>query len=247
MKKSKHTNTQWLIGKHAIEACMKAKRRKIKQILVADKHQTKYAQFLDNCVNNEHIPVRVADKKELDKRYPNSPHQGIIAEVSQLQQPSLEDVLKEATLLLILDQVTDPHNIGAVLRSADAFGCDAVLLPEQNSASVTEVAAKAASGAAETVPVIKVGNITKCLEMLAKEGFWSVGLDGQAKAEISQIDMAGKTVIVMGSEGKGLRPLVAKNCDHLAKIPMVGTVESLNISVATGVTLYECALQRSKK
>ena len=244
MKKSRNTQSQWLVGKHAIEACLKTKRRKIKQILVVDKHQTKYAPFLNECGD---IPVRITDKRELDKRYPDSPHQGIIAEVSPLQQPSLEDILKSADLLLILDQVTDPHNIGAVLRSADAFGCDAVLLPDQNSGSLTEVAAKAASGAAETVPVIKVGNLSKCLEELAQSGFWSVGLDGEAKVDISKIDMTGKTVIVMGSEGKGLRPLVAKNCDHLAKIPMTGPVESLNISVATGVTLYECALQRGRK
>ncbi len=246
MKKSKNTQAQWLVGKHAIEACLKTGRRKIKQVLIADKHQHKYIFFLKSFAEHK-IPVRVTDKKELDKRYPDSPHQGIIAEVGMLEQPRLEDILKTANLLLILDQVTDPHNIGAVLRSADAFGCDAVLLPEQNSGSLTHVAAKAASGAAETVPVIKVGNLTKTLEQLAKEGFWSVGLDGSAKQTIYQTDMQGKTVIVMGSEGKGLRPLVAKTCDYLAKIPMVGTVESLNISVATGITLYECCCQRNKK
>jgi 23S rRNA (guanosine2251-2'-O)-methyltransferase len=239
----KKAHTQWLVGKHAVEAALNAKRRTVKKILISDRHADKYADIIEQYQPT--IPVSLVDKHELDKRYKDQPHQGIIAEVSPLSQPNLEDILPNASLLLILDQVTDPHNIGAVLRSADAFGCDAVILPAQNSAPITAVVAKAASGALETIPVITVGNLNKCLEQLQQEGFWSVGLDGDAEQTLEKIDLKGKIAIVMGSEGKGLRPLIAKNCDFLAKIPMTGTVESLNISVATGVTLYETAKQRA--
>lgn len=237
----KNKRTEWLVGRHAIEAAIKGKRREIKKILVAEKQQHKYEEFLQR----QGAPVYVAPKQELDAKCPDQPHQGIIAEVGVLSQPDLEDVMANASLFLMLDQVTDPHNLGAVLRSADAFGCDGVIVPAQNSAPVTSVVAKAASGALETVPVITVGNLNKALELLQKEGFWSVGLDGYAEKTLAETDLKGRMVIVMGSEGKGLRPLVAKHCDFLAKIPMTSGVESLNISVATGITLYEASKQRS--
>lgn len=188
------------------------------------------------------LALREADKRQLDDKCKaagqgHAVHQGVVAEVKALPALGLEDAMHHNTLLA-LDQVTDPHNLGAILRSADAFGCGAVLVPKAHAVDVTAVAAKAAVGAAESIPVIPV-NLAQALEKLKKEGFWTIGLDGQANQSLSDISKTEKTCLVMGSEGAGLRPLVAKNCDYLAKLPMTGTVESLNVSVATAIALYE--------
>lgn len=234
--------SDYIFGPHAVEAALRAGTRKVHEVYVNEKHFHKYEDLFDEF-SIRPIPVSMA---ELNRDFAGKVHQGIVAKVGPLQQVTLDDILPSAKLILMLDQVTDPHNLGACLRSADAFGVDAILIPEHKSARLTDVATKAAAGAAETVPLIPVVNLSQTLDKMKDAGFWSVGLDGYATETLAEVDLKGKMVIVMGSEGQGLRELVKKNCDFTAKIPMLGTVESLNVSVSTGVALYEALRQRQK-
>lgn len=234
--------SDYIFGPHAVEAALKSGKRKVHEVFINEKHMHRYDELLDEY-GLRATPVSM---KELDNNFPGKVHQGIAAKVGPLKKVDLEDIMPSAELILVLDQVTDPHNLGACMRSADAFGVDAVIIPENKSVKLTDVASKAAAGAAETVPLITVPNLNLTLEKLKKEGFWTVGLDGYAEKDLKDVDLKGKLVIVMGSEGYGMRELVKKNCDFLARIPMLGTVESLNVSVSTGVTLYEATRQRLK-
>ncbi len=155
-------------------------------------------------------------------------------------------VVAGGTLFLALDGVTDPHNLGACLRSADAAGASAVIVPRDRSASLTPAAAKAASGAAETVPLITVANLARTLRTLREQGMWVVGLAGDTDTVLYQVDLTLPTVLVMGAEGEGLRRLTRETCDHLAAIPMAGSVSSLNVSVAAGIALFEVVRQRTR-
>lgn len=231
----------WVFGHHAVEAILSSKKRKVLELHIAPQHKTRY----ENAARENRVRLVVANPKDLDKKFPEKVHQGVAARVEPLPKMHLEDILDDAQLLLILDQVTDARNIGACLRSANAFGVDALIIPSHGSAVLNDVAVKASVGASENTPVIEVGNLNKAIDQLKKENFWLVGLDGYAEQELSQVDLQGRIAIVMGSEGKGLRDLVKKNCDFTAKLPMVGEVESLNVSVATGVALYEALKQRS--
>lgn len=231
----------WVFGHHAVEAILSSKKRKVLELHIAPQHKTRY----ENAARENRVRLVVANPKDLDKKFPEKVHQGVAARVEPLPKMHLEDILDDAQLLLILDQVTDARNIGACLRSANAFGVDALIIPSHGSAVLNDVAVKASVGASEHTPVIEVGNLNKAIDQLKKENFWLVGLDGYAEQELSQVDLQGRIAIVMGSEGKGLRDLVKKNCDFTAKLPMVGEVESLNVSVATGVALYEALKQRS--
>tara|TARA_A200000113_G_C8832011_1_gene344037 strand:+ start:557 stop:1261 length:705 start_codon:yes stop_codon:yes gene_type:complete len=231
----------WVFGHHAVEAILSSKKRKVLELHIAPQHKTRY----ENAARENRVRLVVANPKDLDKKFPEKVHQGVAARVEPLPKMHIEDILDDAQLLLILDQVTDARNIGACLRSANAFGVDALIIPSHGSAVLNDVAVKASVGASEHTPVIEVGNLNKAIDQLKKENFWLVGLDGYADQELSQVDLKGRIAIVMGSEGKGLRDLVKKNCDFTAKLPMVGEVESLNVSVATGVALYEALKQRS--
>lgn len=231
---------QWIFGHHAVQATLEAGKRSIFDVYMNEKMVEKYKPLLKGIKTNIHVLT----PKEMDQKFSGKVHQGIALRASELPESTLDDVLPDAQFLLILDQITDPQNLGACLRSANAFGCDAVLTPHHGSASMGDVAAKASVGASEITPVIEVPNLNKAIEKLKAEDFWIVGLDGYAKQELSQVDLKGKIAIVMGNEGKGLRQLVKKNCDFTAKLPMVGSVESLNVSVATGVALYEALKQR---
>ena len=229
---------QWIFGHHAVEAVLKAEKRPVYEVFLSDKHAERYLPLLPK---GKKINIHKLTPKEMDKKFSGKVHQGIALKVGELPELVLEDILYSAEFILILDQVTDPQNLGACLRSANAFGCDALLAPVHGSANLTDVAAKASVGASEYTPVIHVSNLNKTIEKLKAENFWIVGLDGYAEQEL---DMKGKIALVMGNEGKGLRQLVKKNCDFTAKLPMVGEVESLNVSVATGVALYEALKQR---
>jgi 23S rRNA (guanosine2251-2'-O)-methyltransferase len=233
----------WIFGHHAVEAAISAGKRPVLELFLTDKNVNRYREY-KRFLNETKITV--AGTKDLNRKFPEKTHQGIAAKVGEIPKVYIEEIVEEASLLLILDQVTDPHNIGACLRSANAFGADAMLIPTHGSAGLTDVAAKASVGAAEYTPVIEVGNLNKTIAFIQKQGFWIVGLDGYAEQELSEIDMSGKIAIIMGNEGKGLRDLVKKNCDFTAKLPMSGQVESLNVSVATGVALYEASKQRVK-
>ena len=230
----------WVFGHHAVTAILESKKRKVFEIHLTNQQLGRY----EKVAKNAKVKLVRVDMRELDKKFPEKVHQGVAARVEPLPKLAIEDVASDANLLLILDQVTDARNIGACLRSANAFGVDALIVPAHGSAGLNDVTVKASVGASEFTPVVEVGNLNKAIDHLKKEGFWLVGLDGYAEQELSQVDLKGRIAIVMGSEGKGLRDLVKKNCDFTAKLPMVGEVESLNVSVATGVALYEALKQR---
>ena len=193
-------------------------------------------------------------REELDRIARGTNHQGIIiralapAAIGEKQLPEILDRAEGPLLLLILDGVQDPHNLGACLRTADAAGVHLVIAPKDRSVGLTPVACKVASGAAESVPFIQVTNLARTMKMLAEEyRVWIVGMAGEADVNLQDIQLDGHLAIVMGSEEKGMRRLTRDNCDALASLPMMGSVESLNVSVATGVALYEAVRQRGAR
>jgi 23S rRNA (guanosine2251-2'-O)-methyltransferase len=226
-------NSNLIIGRHAVESALTRGKREVCEVWFARNDDP-----LKKLAESRGIRVVGKDRKEFDRCFPGRAHQGVAARVGILPKLMLEDML-EADLLLLLDRVTDPHNLGAILRSADAFGCGAVIVPAHHRAPVTEVVAKAASGALETVPLIEVVNLNQAIEKLKKHEYWIIGLDSTATEELASIPRSRKIALVVGSEGRGLRHLVARNCDLIARLPMLGTVESLNVSVAAGIALYE--------
>jgi 23S rRNA (guanosine2251-2'-O)-methyltransferase len=195
--------------------------------------------------------VRVEDvgQGELAHRSRSGVHQGVGAELADFRYAELEDLLAgfrgpAPALLLVLDGVTDPQNLGALVRSAHALGAHGVVLPKDRAAGVTPAAFKAAAGALEHCPVARVTNLSRALERIKEQGIWTVALAAEADRELSALDLTVPTAVVLGSEGTGVRPLVRKTCDHLARIPMAGQVGSLNVAAAGAVALYEIARQR---
>ncbi|MCK5546093.1 MAG: 23S rRNA (guanosine(2251)-2'-O)-methyltransferase RlmB, partial [Rhodospirillaceae bacterium] len=173
-------------------------------------------------------------------------HQGLAVQVANLEQPELEDLIdlahgQESACIVVLDQATDPRNIGAVMRSCAAFGAMGLVVQDRNAPEMTATMAKAASGAAERLPLVRVTNISRAIDDLKKEQFWAIGLDGSATEALDRKVMKGRVAIVLGAEGSGLRRLVAETCDRLVKIPILGSVESLNLSNAAAVALYSFA------
>ncbi|EFE24540.1 RNA methyltransferase, TrmH family, group 3, partial [Edwardsiella tarda ATCC 23685] len=197
------------------------------------------------------IRVQVAQRQWLDEKVEGAVHQGIVARVKpgrQYQENDLPDLLASLDhppFLLILDGVTDPHNLGACLRSADAAGIDAVIVPRDRSAQLNATAKKVACGAAESVPLIRVTNLARTMRLLQEENIWIIGTAGEADHSLYQSKMAGAMALVMGAEGDGMRRLTREHCDELISIPMAGSVSSLNVSVATGICLFEAVRQRS--
>jgi 23S rRNA (guanosine2251-2'-O)-methyltransferase len=191
--------------------------------------------------------IEILGRELLDRLLPRAAvHQGLAALVEGLEDPDLEDIVRatdghDIARVVVLDQVTDPHNIGAILRSCAGFGVAAVILPERHSPAATAVMAKAASGALERVPFVRVVNLARALDRLKSAGFWCVGLAGEAQTPIHQADLTGKIALVVGAEGEGLRRLTRERCDLLVRIPMEKGVESLNVSNAAAIALYELA------
>ncbi|SCA55319.1 23S rRNA (guanosine-2'-O-)-methyltransferase RlmB [Candidatus Terasakiella magnetica] len=242
----------WLYGRHAVIAALQNPKRNCHQLVVSEEFIKSHGSELDEALNatERHRPApQVLDRREIEDLCRGGVHQGIALQLDPLPRQNLEDILEELAdtpnaLVVALDQATDPQNIGAVLRSAAAFGASCVMIPEKNAPEVTPAMAKAACGALERIPFLRITNLSRSLDQLKEEGFWSVGLDGYAETMLSTVDMKGKTVLVMGSEGSGLRRLTKEKCDFLAKIPISQAVESLNLSNATAVALYEIARQR---
>lgn len=227
-----------LYGKHAALAAVANPMRKIKRVLATKQTQAECSKSLSSVKN-----IALIDAQKLEALLPpGSVHQGIAVECEPLNQPSLQEWLSSSPAaqgVVILDQVTDPHNVGAILRSAAAFGMGAVITLERNAAQESGVMAKAASGALEIVPLISVGNLAQAIEQLKKAGYWIYGLDGEVKETIGQQKFDAKTALVLGAEGRGLRRLTAEHCDFLVKIPISGQMESLNVSNAAAVAMYE--------
>ncbi|WP_353108652.1 23S rRNA (guanosine(2251)-2'-O)-methyltransferase RlmB [Salinisphaera dokdonensis] len=240
---------QGLIGGfHAVMAALE-KGRPLLRIWLASGRRDGRAEALRVAADERGVAIESADLAALDKMLPDVRHQGCIAEreMAQEQRESdLPDLLAaaERPWVLVLDQVQDPHNLGACLRSAAAAGVTAVLAPRKRAAGLTAAVRKVSAGGAERVPFVPVTNLTRAIARLQDEGFWAIGLDGEAEASIYDTTLPDRLVLVAGGEEKGIRQLTAKQCDSLVSIPMAADVESLNVSVATGVALFEAVRQR---
>jgi len=240
-----------IYGVHAVEALLRHHPKRVKQVWLAEGRNDPRVQVLLALAADARVAVGQCERREMDA-WVEGVHQGVVADVSPSQvwgEAMLEELLDRAIgppLLLVLDGVTDPHNLGACLRTADAAGALAVIVPKDKSATLNATVRKVACGAAEVIPLVAVTNLARSLEKLQQRGLWVVGTAGEAEQELYQHDMTGPTVLVMGAEGKGMRRLTREHCDYLVKLPMAGSVSSLNVSVATGVCLFEALRQRRK-
>ena len=241
----------YLNGVHSIQNALEHDAENITQLWVAENKRNPRIDKLLVRAEKLGLKVESTTPSALDRMTGSRKHQGIVAEYTAQDVASendLFDMLTNATeplLLLVLDGVTDPHNLGACLRTAEGAGVDAVIAPKDKSASLTPTARKVASGAAETLPFVQVTNIARTLQLLKDSGVWITGTSDKADQTLYQGNYTGPTAIVMGAEGTGLRRLTEESCDHLISIPMAGSVSSLNVSVATGVVLYEAVRQRN--
>ncbi len=239
-----------IFGLHSVQALLKSAPQRVQQVIVLRGRHDQRVQKVLAAAQKQQITVRQLDRKELDK-ITDGNHQGVIALATpgELHDEkflySLLEKLEETPFVLVLDGVTDPHNLGACLRSAEAAGVHAVIAPKDNSASLNATARKVACGAAEVLPYIGVTNLARTLKQLQERGLWLIGAAGEAEQSVYQADLKGPMALVMGAEGKGLRRLTRETCDSLINIPMAGEVSSLNVSVATGVCLFEAVRQRT--
>ena len=239
MRKSKN---ELIYGIHAVESALEHSCESVLGIWMLQGRKDKKVQGVIKLAQRHGVSIEAISSDKMNRKCPDANHQGVIANIRPTKKNAvaLEDVLeKEKLLLLILDGVQDPHNIGACLRTADAAGVDAVLVSKNRSPGLTAVMRKVASGAAETVPYIQVSNLARAMQQLRDDNVWIIGTSGETETSIFDISAAPRMAVVMGSEGKGMRRLTRENCDELVSIPMQGTVESLNISVAAGISLFE--------
>ncbi|CAG0970644.1 23S rRNA (guanosine-2'-O-)-methyltransferase RlmB [Rhodocyclaceae bacterium] len=235
-------------GFHAILAKLRHSADDVKEIYLAEGRQDGRVRDLLKAAENAGVRVMPVDTVRLDGMAGGQRHQGVVAKVSAMQRHvTLDDVLDtlaEPALLLVLDGVTDPHNLGACLRVADAAGAHAVVVPKDRACGLNATAIKVASGAAESVPYITVTNLARSLREMQERDIWVVGAAGEAQGDIYGVDQKRAVAWVLGAEGPGLRRLTRETCDELARIPMYGSVESLNVSVASGICLFEARRQR---
>ena len=239
----------WLYGIHALTAVLEREPQRILELYIAKGRDDERLHKLINLARKEGISIQFCNKKVLDDKSKGESHQGVVARAypaKVLTETDLDTIISQSAkpFLLVLDGVTDPHNLGAVLRSADAAGVDAVIVPKDKSASLNATVRKVACGAADVIPLIQVTNLARTLSELQEQQIWVVGTAGEAHQSVFDCDMAGPVALVMGAEGKGMRRLTRERCDELIKLPMLGTVSSLNVSVATGICLYEIVRQR---
>jgi 23S rRNA (guanosine2251-2'-O)-methyltransferase len=231
-----------IFGINTVMEALKARGRAFEWVGVAkERHDIRLQRLIEECRSNS-IAVRFLPRVELDRLASSGSHQGVVAVTSSKQYKR-----GDYSLIVVLDGVEDPHNLGAILRTADACGANGVLIPERRAAGVTGAVAKASAGASEHLPVAKVTNISRTLEELKTKGLWIVGLDERGAQSYDAVDYKMDCAVVLGAEGKGLHDLVRKRCDFLVSIPMLGKVPSLNVSVAAGVVLYEIVRQRRQK
>lgn len=241
-----------IYGIHAVKAVLDSDPARFIEVNVLKGRQDERLLPLINELKSLGITVQEMGRKALDDKTDGASHQGVIAKVKatkQFNEHDLEDILAktENPLLLILDGVTDPHNLGACLRNADAAGVCAVIVPKDRAAQLNATAKKVAVGAAEVVPLVRVTNLARTMRLLQEQGVWCVGTAGEATHDIYQTKLVGPLAIVMGAEGEGMRRLTRETCDGLIRIPMAGSVSSLNVSVASGICLFEAVRQRSLK
>jgi len=238
----------YIYGINAVSEALKARGRAFEWVGMAkERHDLRLQRLIEDC-RRMSVPVRFLQRAELDRMAGHVAHQGVVAVTSAKQYNDLDDVIAakrgEYSLLVVLDGVEDPHNLGAILRTADAAGANGVVIPERRAASVTGTVTKASAGASEHLPIAKVTNISRTMEELKDRNVWTVGLDENGQQTYDSLDYKMDCAVVLGAEGKGLHDLVKKKCDFLVSIPMLGKVPSLNVSVAAAVVLYEIVRQR---
>jgi 23S rRNA (guanosine2251-2'-O)-methyltransferase len=238
----------FIYGINAVVEALKARGRAFEWVGVAkERHDLRLQRVVDECRRNG-VAVRFLGRPELDRMAGNNAHQGVVAVTSAKQYNDLDDVIAakrgQYSLLVVLDGIEDPHNLGAILRTADAAGADGVVIPERRAVGVTPTVTKASAGASEHLPIAKVTNIARTVEELKDRNLWIVGLDERGTQTYDSLDYNMDCAVVLGAEGKGVHELVRKKCDFLVSIPMLGKVASLNVSVAAAVVLYEIVRQR---
>lgn len=239
----------WVYGFHAIKQILDSSPLRVLQITVQSGRDDERTKTLYSLARAHDISIKRAPRDELDKRFSDANHQGFVAEIepAKVQNESFLETLlvkNENPFLVILDQIQDPHNLGAILRSAAASGADAVIAPLRQACGLTGSARKVAVGAAEIIPYVQVTNLSRTMKFLQEQGVHIVGLAGEATVSLYESNESGPLAIVMGNEAKGMRRLTRENCDQLIKIPMSGAIESLNVSVATGICLFHFAKNR---
>jgi 23S rRNA (guanosine2251-2'-O)-methyltransferase len=246
------TRNEQIEGRRPVLEALKSGRT-INKILVAEGVTGSSITEVLSKARELGVVVQTVPKSRLDLIAESRNHQGILAYIAPKEYVELEEIVEAANnsprpgLLIVLDEIEDPHNLGSILRSADGVGAHGVIIPKRRAVPLTATVAKASAGAIEHVPVARVTNISQTIEQLKKMGFWIVGTDVDAENMYHQVDMTGPTVLVIGNEGKGLGEVIKKRCDYLVRLPMIGQVQSLNAGVATGILLYEVLRQRGMK
>jgi 23S rRNA (guanosine2251-2'-O)-methyltransferase len=240
-----------LYGLNPVRELLRASSAEVSELWLGE-GTTRGAAFaeLERLARAAGAKVRSAPRAKLDRLAGTDRHQGVVAVVAEFRYATVEDLLERAAasgrppLLVVLDGVEDPHNLGAIVRSAHALGAHGVVIPKDRAVGVTAAVAKASAGAVERLPVARVTNVAQCLEALKEAGVWSVGLAADASKPVAALDLRAPTALVLGSEGEGLRPLVRRTCDLAAYIPMMGDLDSLSVSASAAIALYEAARQR---
>jgi 23S rRNA (guanosine2251-2'-O)-methyltransferase len=240
----------YLIGRHAVVEALRAGRA-LHKIFLAEHMAVSGIQELMDLAKQAGVVVQQVDRKKLEQFAPAKNHQGVVAQAAAQAYIELEDLIERALtdplrkgLILLLDEVEDPHNLGAILRTAECTGVHGVIIPKRRAAGLTSTVAKTSAGAVNYVPVARVSNLSQAIEKLKEVGFWVVGTDGQTKQTVYEVDASLPLVIIVGNEGQGISRLVKSHCDWLVKLPMYGRLNSLNAAVAASVVMYEIVRQR---
>lgn len=241
---------QWIAGINAVASAIENDADNVREVLLEGGSKNSRITEIEENARRKGIEVRRVNTQALDGVGGSVRHQGAVARYAaaktwdESELPALIEAAEGKALVLVLDGVQDPHNLGACLRSAAAAGATAVVIPKDKSAPVNATVRKTSAGAADRLPIFPVTNLARCLRDLQKQGVWIYGLAGEAEASLYSVDLRGNVALVLGGEGDGMRRLTREHCDGLVKIPMPGDIESLNVSVATGVTLFEVVRQR---
>ena len=252
--KSERSRTSEIFGVNPVLEALRAKRRAIREITIADGTKDARLAPLIEVARAEHVPVHYVPRKQLYRATGNAVHQGVVSRIAAAEYTDVDELLESIDqlgrngtppLVMVLDGVEDPHNLGAILRTAECAGVHGVFVPERRAVGLTESVGKASAGAIEYVPVARATNLSRLIDQLKERNLWVVGTAADASTDYTDWDWTRPSAIVMGSEGSGLHRLVREHCDALVRIPVRGQIGSLNVSVATGIVLYEALRQRA--
>ncbi|WP_298706379.1 23S rRNA (guanosine(2251)-2'-O)-methyltransferase RlmB [uncultured Veillonella sp.] len=246
--------SDYIVGRNAVREALRSG-RSIQRLFITNEKLQGSLQEIIKLAKDRHIEIRKVGEQQLNKYAEGVVHQGVVALVAQVAFADLQEVLQQqalgaenqAPLLVLLDGIEDPHNMGAIIRTAECCGATAILIPKRHSAPINATVGKTSAGAVEFMPLVQVGNVAQTIEDLKKQGFWVLGAHMEGQQTMYEADMTMPLVLVIGNEGKGLSRLTKEKCDFLVTIPMYGKLNSLNASVATGILLYEAVRQRQAK